>query len=413
MSRVRLKDLIGQFRFPNSFSDIRSWTLRDVEPERSQESPTQPDMSVLNCRVQLTELKEDNCVPDAFGVEICGSIHAPDSTHRTALRISILDVTDGVPKARPVQGRGKQWSSPDRPNTSVFCYKAELGRLPHKVTTLSDWAAIAQLRLDWLVLPRKGRRNLQFNTSVLSADSGQELACAQCTLTYDNPAFGYMDLQENIERTKVLAVALAFTVSAADNKLYDCEVELIKNWARDNILENSEQASDEASRKLDKALSKTVAFFHDGNKLNAYEICREIVEIVPVAQRYDILDLCLYVAQANGSVAAEELTILRDLASWLEADADRFRVMMEKVLPVDMHEVTDVEAVLGINSDMSKERARQHLNKEYSKWNSRVTNSDPEIQSQADQMLKLITEARSQYIAEDPIMQKTGKVPAR
>jgi hypothetical protein len=38
------------------------------------------------------------------------------------------------------------------------------------------------------------------------------------------------------------------------------------------------------------------------------------------------------------------------------------------------------------------------LNKEYSKWSARVTNTDPEIQSQADQMLKLIAEARSNYI---------------
>jgi hypothetical protein len=37
------------------------------------------------------------------------------------------------------------------------------------------------------------------------------------------------------------------------------------------------------------------------------------------------------------------------------------------------------------------------LNKEYSKWNSRVTNADPDIQTQADQMLTLIAEAKSQY----------------
>jgi tellurite resistance protein len=207
-----------------------------------------------------------------------------------------------------------------------------------------------------------------------------------------------MNLQENIERTNILAVALAFAVSAADNKLYDCEVELIKNWARDNILENS--ASDKDERKLDKALEKTIAFFRCGNKLDTYDICDEIVGIAPVAQRYDILELCLYVAQSKGSVTAEELTFLKNMASWLEVDSDRFRIMMEKILPVDMHEVRDVETILGITSDMSKERVRKHLNKEYGKWNSRVTNADPDIQTQADQMLKLIAEARSQYTAD-------------
>jgi len=53
------------------------------------------------------------------------------------------------------------------------------------------------------------------------------------------------------------------------------------------------------------------------------------------------------------------------------------------------------------------------LNKEYSKWNSRVTNADPGIQSQADQMLRLITEARGQYASEQRISPKEAKSPVR
>jgi hypothetical protein len=45
---------------------------------------------------------------------------------------------------------------------------------------------------------------------------------------------------------------------------------------------------------------------------------------------------------------------------------------------------------------MGRENTRRQLNRYYRKWNSRVTNADPEIQAQADQMLKLIAEARSQ-----------------
>ncbi|MHC4630712.1 MAG: tellurite resistance TerB family protein, partial [Planctomycetota bacterium] len=186
----------------------------------------------------------------------------------------------------------------------------------------------------------------------------------------------------------------------ADGKLYDCEVELIKNWARANI--GGAQASDKARHKLEKALNETIAFFRGGKQLDTYEICKEVVEIAPLAQRYDILDLCLYVAQANGSVTAEELDVLNDLANWLEVDTNRFREMMGKILPVSMCEVTNAEVILGVTSDMSGEKAREHLNQEYLKWNSRVTNSNPEIQSQADQMLKLIAEARSRYAESDP-----------
>jgi len=310
-----------------------------------------------------------------------------------------VDITDGIAKAKPIQARVKHWQVqewfPQDGGQSIFCYNAELGRLPRRVTALSDWVSVAQLRVDWLRFPRKGKRNLQFNTSILSRESGEELVSAECTFAYENPDFGYIDLEENNRRTKTLTVALAFAVSAADKRLYNCEIELIKNWARANI--GWAQASNKARRKLEKALSETIAFLRDGNQLNTSEICKELVEIAPLAERYEILDLCLYVVRADGFVTADELDILKNLANWLKVDVDRFREMMGKILPVSICEVKDAEVILGVTSDMNGEKAREHLNKEYIKWNSRVTNSNPEIQSQADQMLKLIAEARNRY----------------
>ena len=409
ISRTKLAELVGRLRSGDlirhlSFSGLINYIKVSVSPKANSnvctKSSPELDLTVLNCRVKLSKQKTEGLLSedgdsdsDAFNVEICGSIHAPQDVSSANLSISIVDVTEPGAQGKPVQTLVKQWQMPDLP---IFCYNAKLGKLPHQVTTISNWTSIARLRLDWLSLPHKGKRELMFITSIFPAEGGEQLAWARCYFAYHNRDFGYLDLQENVKRTKTLAVALAFTVSAADNKLYDCEVEVIKNWARDNI--DLSEASNKARRKLEKALNETVAFFRDGNQLNSYDICREIVEIAPLAERYDILNLCLYVAQANGSVTTEELAVLKNLAGWLELDAKKFRSMMEKVLPVDMHEVLDIETILGVTSDMNKEKARRHLNKEYSKWSARVTNANPEIQTQADQMLKLIAEARSQYV---------------
>ncbi len=407
VNRLRSGDFISHFSFSGLINYIKVSISPKANPNPSIESSPELDLTVLNCRVKLSKqqdeglrrkascgLSEDGDSNfDAFDVEICGSIHAPQDVSSANLNISIVDVTEPRSQGEPVHALVKQWQMPD---SSVFFYNANLGKLPHQVTTISDWTSIALLRLDWLSLPRKGKRELMFITSIFPAEGGEQLACARCYFAYHNRDFGYLDLQENDQRAKTLAVTLAFAVSAADNKLYDCEVELIKNWARENI--DLSEASNKERRKLEKALNETIAFFQDGNQLNNYDICREIVGIAPLAVRYDILNLCLYVAQANSSVTQEELTVLKDLANWLEIDMDKFREMVEKVLPVDMHEVLDVETILGVTSDMNKEKARQHLNKEYSKWSARVISSDPEIQSQADQMLKLIAEARSQYV---------------
>ncbi|MBA7484700.1 hypothetical protein ES707_20230 [subsurface metagenome] len=384
-----LFNLISHFNFSRLVNYIKVLVLPKAEPNQGIDSCSELDMSVLNCCVQLKKQQKY----DAFDVQICGSIHTPGNVHSATLRISIMDITDSISEAKPVQTQVKQWQMPE---SSEFCYNAELGKLPHQVTTISSWTSVAQLHLDWLAIPRKGKRNLMFKMSIHSVENGEQLACAKCTFTYDNPVFGYIDLQENIQRTKTLAVALAFAVSAADNKMYDCEIELIKNWAVDNI--DISGTSSTARRKLKKALNETIAFFRDGNHLNACDICREMVEIAPLADRYDILNLCLHVAQANGSAACEEISILKKISNWLDIDEDKFRAMMQKVLPIDIHQVKDVETILGVTSDMNKEKARRHLNKEYSKWSARVTNPDPEIQTQADQMLKLIAETRSQYI---------------
>ncbi len=413
ISRITYKDLSSLRSFSDLGNYFKTQLLFEADSCNSSDQHKEPDLGILNCRIQQTIQKENNSVVDALGVEICGSIHAPGDMHHTTLRISIQDVTEGPDAPKPVQSRVKQWQAlapsgtAQAAGSSDFSYSADLGRLPHRVTTLSDWTAVAKLRVDWLVFPRKGTRNLHFNISILSAKGSQELACARCSYLYDNPAFGYIDLRENIEHTKTLAVALAFAVSAADNKMYDCEIELIKKWAKDNI--DSSRASDKAERKLDKALNEVIAFFREGNKLNSFEICREIVEIAPAAQRYDILELCLHVAKANGSVVTEELELLRTLVHWLEIDSEKFRSMMDKVIPVEMYEVKDIESILGVTSDMSEEKARKHLNKEYSKWNARVTNTDPEIQSQADQMLNLIAEARTQYVQTNLSVQNEKK----
>ena len=110
------------------------------------------------------------------------------------------------------------------------------------------------------------------------------------------------------------------------------------------------------------------------------------------------MDLCLCVVQANGVATLKELTLLNNLARWLEVDGTRFRSMVEKILPVCMHEVEDIEVILDISPDKSKNQTRRQLNEEFRKWNARVTNFDSKIQVQAGHMLKLITDARSKYI---------------
>jgi hypothetical protein len=351
------------------------------------------DLSVFNCRARIGRQAEGESWRSVILIDVCGSIHAPADGHEVELHVAIRDVTDNETESLPVLNRPKH--GPLNPS-SHFTYQADMGRLCRQTTRLEDWTAVGQISPDWYVLPRTGRRKIRYDVSVVSRQTGQQLACANCLGAYENPETGYLDVEDNIERAKTLAVGLAFSVGAANGRLLDPEVNVIYAWVRTNF--GSAQVSTGAQLELERALQKTASFFRRGGTLNLQPICAEIVEIAPLIGRIEILDLCLRVAAAKGQVTTAEFQLLKDLSDWLQIDRARLRAMVEKILPVEMHRCHDAEVVLGVTSTMSKDEARVQLNREYAKWSSRVISTDPSIRRQADQMLKLLGQARTQYV---------------
>ncbi|MHC4360881.1 MAG: hypothetical protein ACYSTN_08865 [Planctomycetota bacterium] len=149
--------------------------------------------------------------------------------------------------------------------------------------------------------------------------------------------------------------------------------------------------------KLSKLFSRITSLFPNCNRARSHRICEKITGIAPLAVRCDILNLCLRVVRGNGLASIDQLVLLKNVAGWFEISVERFRSMMEKIIPVAMHEGEDIEIKFGITPEMDKEDTCRQLSQEYRKWNARVTNYDPEIQAQAEYMLKLTAEARNQY----------------
>lgn len=373
------------------YQQLKSWVwgkLKDISLYKRQQPENQ-----LDCSMSLVTENHHQKQSDSFVVKIKGSIRAPRDRRHTVAQIVITDVTEGIAKAKPANSRLERWQMND---SSVFCYSVELGRLPKAVTKLSDWITIANINADWLTLPRRGKRDLLLVVSILSDKTGEKIASTYCNFIYENSELGYIDLQENIEHAKILAITLAFAVAVADNDLADCELELIRNWAQTNIAAFS--GSNRSKRRLEKALNRTVDLLNQGQKIDIPSVCAEIVCIAANQQRRDILQLCMYVAKATGIVTEDKFNTLCDIADRLEIDAEQFFAMTERFLPPDICRVKDIGMLVGITSDMSKDEAREQLNKQYKKWSSRVTNFNPEVRQHAASMLKYIAKARNEYI---------------
>ena len=82
----------------------------------------------------------------------------------------------------------------------------------------------------------------------------------------------------------------------------------------------------------------------------------------------------------------------------LEIQHDRFLSIVQKILLSCGCRIEDPSQLLGITSDMDEDSFRKRLNEEYRKWNARVTHPDAQIRSQADRILTLIAEIRSQWV---------------
>ena len=367
------------------------------EPEAPAGFGQPLDLNAFHCRARIGREGRGDSWQSVLVVDICGTIQAPEEGLEIDIRIELSDVTDRGSEPPPVLDRPKH--GPLNPS-SHFLHQADMGRLCHRTTVLQDWTTVAQLSPEWFVLPRRGHRQLQYSTAIVSRATGAPLACASCLGTYENTEAGYLDIEDDIQRVKSLAVGLAFSVGAANGQLLDPEVNVIGAWVKTNF--GPAEVSDGARLELDRALQKTTAFFRRGGTLNVAQVCREIIQIAPLVGRLDILDLCLRVAAAKGQVTTAELKLLKELSEGLQIDRDRLRAMVAKILPVEMHQTKDAEMIFGVTNGMSKDEARHQLNREYAKWSSRVISSDPAIRRQADQMIRLIADARTEYVTVKP-----------
>ena len=348
-----------KFRHPMLVSQQAEKVVEEGQEGQAEDAAEAEDAEGLRCRVVAQDERNGDEICEVLAVEIRGTVEAPQDAYPTKVSISVSDVTDGRSDPEPVYRRAKEGRQAELTSFSVH---ADMGKLPRKRTVLSEWVCVGKIDPGRLLTPRKGLRCLAFSAWVLSRDTGQELACAHCYFDQEIRQFGYIEMEEHAERTKMLAVPLAFAVCAADNTFPDCQVDLIKNWARSNV--DTTTATQSAKKKLEKALKEAMGFFRQGHRLDVRQICEELVEIASMGERYDILELCMRVAAADGCVHAEELELLKDMAIWLEADAERVHTMADAILPASMHEVEDLEFVLGVNSNMSAEEARQQLNRE-------------------------------------------------
>jgi hypothetical protein len=108
------------------------------------------------------------------------------------------------------------------------------------------------------------------------------------------------------------------------------------------------------------------------------------------------LELILQTAGICGTVTLEMYQRITRIVKMLQIRQDRFLAMAQKILLSSGCHIEEPSYLLGISPDMDEASFRKRLNEEYRKWNARVTHPDPHIRGQADTILTLIANIRTQ-----------------
>ncbi|MCK4998135.1 MAG: hypothetical protein KAS23_01320 [Anaerohalosphaera sp.] len=346
----------------------------------------------LHCRIEIVPSTDLRDPSDVFAVKIRGLICAPEPSHKADIEVFIDDITQGNESSLPVLCNIKHWQMEDSP---AFCYKANYGRIPHQKSTLTYWTTVVKPSLNMLSLPRHGERKLQFSVSLTSSETGNVLAQAAAVVSYNNPNAGYLDIEESHRLTEALTIHLALAVNQQDQAALDKAHQVIDSWIEAKTAQCSPDMTEHLNQRLTSSLSEAIEASKDDNKLDTDSICQQLRNIASQADKLAAMELTLRAASPSFTADIKQTQQLQWLKDALEIDDDKFRLLCQKILPLNAQQSKHMEFILGINHDMDDDTIRLKLNDEYKRWNGRVNHPDQEIRDRVKFMLELIANART------------------
>jgi hypothetical protein len=316
---------------------------------------------------------------DTFEVSIIGRILSRTNYCDTNVQVEVIDATELL---RPLKILCVDPQM--QKNTSgEFFYQAHNDIIPGRNVILAKWRTIMKITLENLRFPHRGQRRLLFTVRLCEKESGRKMVEAQTVLDYFvNIREGYLDFQQRQE--KVLAAGWILARQTAGQTTLPAQEQLLTQWF-DKVKGN--KVTFETFNPEQYVGDSPMDVLHKAGAVLAAQS--------DAAFRYDLMTLCLQIAEADKPVKPVTQDWLRAVGAMLEITPERFHEMYQKIVPLDAQENPDPAFILGIDETLSPEQLSERLTEEYQKWNSRVNHPDPNVRKRADEMLSYLTAIRN------------------
>jgi len=375
--------IIGAVRESNRKAEIER-LVAQMEEERSQ--------NIFTSKIFEDRIETKDIDWDILHFQVKGIVDCPHDNTPVKYIVQLMDITED---RLFIFSTFEDFQHKD---SRVFQFESEQEVLPYESTIFKNWVTAARIPVMSLEFPRSGNRKLEAKIFVVNANTDIILTEDIKIFTFNNIEKGYLERNEDREYLEEMIVKSAMLVSASDGDMDEEEAKVVKTWIKHRILDYREDLQDDVKNRLNNYV-KDVYHEINNDEINIYDVLEGIDNIATEGEKFELFQVCLDVAQADGEADKAELKIAHDIAKYMHLDEKQFRSMIEKTLPLTMHtgESSD-EALLGIDSSMTTKEIKKKLREQYQKWNARVASPDAKIREQAEKMIHLIAEVRKKHV---------------
>ncbi len=151
-------------------------------------------------------------------------------------------------------------------------------------------------------------------------------------------------------------LVLASYIIKADGKVMHSEMEMVRNMLQQNFGEAARMQGDEILRRL----------FDEQKRIGAprfrqtvSDCCGQMAMNMDYAQRLQLLNFLVMIAQADGRVDPAEVTAMKECAQWMQMSADE----IDSLLGLGKDDLDSAYRVLGVRPDATDDELKRAYRK--------------------------------------------------
>lgn len=210
------------------------------------------------------------------------------------------------------------------------------------------------------------------------------------TFTYDDSYNNQQQQAYEGQRNSFLfaLLVLAAYIIRADGKVMHSEMEVVRQFLRQNFGEAAVKQGEDILKKLfDEQKRQGTATYRN----TVSDCCRQIASNMSYAERLQLINFLAIIAKADGTVGKEEIEALKDCARWMGMDMND----VDSMIGLQGDTLDDAYRVLGISPSATDDEVRSAYRKLALQHHpDRVATLGEDIRKAAEKKLQEINAAK-------------------